>query len=49
MRGASANGQIPRSFPEIWDGTAYREFRAALLTPAPPDVCRGCAMYRRVF
>ena len=37
------------SFPEIWEGTAYREFRAALLTPAPPDVCRGCAMYRRVF
>jgi radical SAM protein with 4Fe4S-binding SPASM domain len=38
-----------RSFAAIWTGTAYRDFRAALLTSEPPDVCRGCAMYRGVF
>jgi radical SAM protein with 4Fe4S-binding SPASM domain len=37
------------SFTEIWQGSAYREFRAALESGAPPDVCRGCAMYRGVF
>jgi radical SAM protein with 4Fe4S-binding SPASM domain len=37
------------SFGEIWHGTPYRAFRAALLSTTPPDVCRGCAMYRGVF
>jgi radical SAM protein with 4Fe4S-binding SPASM domain len=37
------------SFAEIWHGAAYREFRAALQTPSPPEVCRGCALYRGVF
>jgi radical SAM protein with 4Fe4S-binding SPASM domain len=37
------------SFGDIWHGAAYRAFRAALLSPTPPDVCRGCAMYRGVF
>ena len=36
-------------FAEIWDGDDYRAFRAALLSDRPPDVCRGCAMYRGVF
>jgi radical SAM protein with 4Fe4S-binding SPASM domain len=34
---------------EIWHGSAYRSFRAALLGDEPPDVCRGCSLYRRVF
>jgi radical SAM protein with 4Fe4S-binding SPASM domain len=38
-----------RSFSEIWQSEAYEEFRAALMTPNPPDVCRGCSMYRGVF
>jgi radical SAM protein with 4Fe4S-binding SPASM domain len=38
-----------RSFDEIWSGSAYRDFRAQLLSRTPPDVCRGCAMYRGVF
>jgi hypothetical protein len=37
------------SFADIWRGPAYRAFRAALLSANPPDVCRGCAMYRGVF
>lgn len=36
-------------FGEAWRGPAYRDFRAALLSDAPPEVCRGCSMYRGVF
>ena len=36
-------------FEAVWEGDAYREFRARLLTDDPPDVCAGCSMYRRVF
>lgn len=39
-----------RDFAEIWHGQAYREFRARLVGDAdPPEVCRGCSLYRRVF
>jgi radical SAM protein with 4Fe4S-binding SPASM domain len=37
------------SFDQIWRSAAYEAFRAALMTAAPPDVCRGCSMYRGVF
>jgi hypothetical protein len=37
------------SFPEIWEGPAYQDFRARLAGPEPPDVCRGCSLYRRTF
>jgi radical SAM protein with 4Fe4S-binding SPASM domain len=37
-------------FATVWHGEAYRGFRAGLLSAdEPPDVCRGCAMYRGVF
>lgn len=36
-------------FEAIWNGAPYRAFRAALHTASPPEVCRGCAMYRGVF
>lgn len=36
-------------FEEIWAGPRYRAFREALLTDEPPEVCRGCSVYRRVF
>jgi radical SAM protein with 4Fe4S-binding SPASM domain len=36
-------------FPVIWRGAGYEAFRAALVTDKPPDVCRGCSMYRGVF
>ncbi|MFS8479142.1 MAG: SPASM domain-containing protein [Micromonosporaceae bacterium] len=38
-----------RSFPEIWYGEPYREFRRRLAGDEPPDVCRGCALYQRTF
>ena len=37
------------SFPDIWWGESYTEFRRALLADEPPEVCRGCSMYRGVF
>jgi radical SAM protein with 4Fe4S-binding SPASM domain len=36
-------------FADIWRGDAYRDFRAALLGEDPPEVCRGCSVYRRRF
>jgi MoaA/NifB/PqqE/SkfB family radical SAM enzyme len=29
---------------EIWNGAAYRDFRTALLSDAPPDPCRNCGL-----
>lgn len=34
---------------EVWRGPRARRFRLALRTDEPPDVCRGCALHRRVF
>lgn len=36
-------------FRAVWHDRAYREFRAALLTDEPPEVCAGCSLYRGVF
>jgi radical SAM protein with 4Fe4S-binding SPASM domain len=38
-----------QSFPEIWYGEQYADFRRRLAGPEPPDVCRGCALYRGKF
>ncbi|WP_436684910.1 radical SAM protein [Micromonospora sp. URMC 106] len=38
-----------QSFPQIWHGEAYREFRRRLAGEDPPEVCRGCSLYRRTF
>ena len=38
-----------QAFDEVWRDEPYRRFRAALRTPSPPSVCRGCSLYRRVF
>lgn len=43
-------GDLSRaSFPEIWAGEAYQDFRHRLAGDEPPDVCRGCALYNRTF
>jgi MoaA/NifB/PqqE/SkfB family radical SAM enzyme len=43
-------GDVSRdSFASVWRGGAYREFRGRLLTSEPPEVCRGCSLYRGVF
>ena len=38
-----------QSFPEIWAGPAYQDFRHRLSGDDPPAVCRGCSLYRRTF
>jgi radical SAM protein with 4Fe4S-binding SPASM domain len=43
--GSLADGDLA----EVWHGEAYQAFRAALLTDEPPEVCRGCSLYRGTF
>ncbi|MBX6312688.1 MAG: SPASM domain-containing protein [Isosphaeraceae bacterium] len=33
----------------VWNGEAYRAFRAALSSEMPPEVCRSCAIYSGTF
>jgi len=33
-----------QSLPEIWNGPAYRGFRAALLSDQPPKSCANCGL-----
>ena len=47
-RATLGNLQTER-FPEIWRGEVYRDFRERLLGDDPPDVCRGCSLYRGLF
>ena len=37
------------SFTDIWYGAPYREFRRRLDSSNPPEVCRGCSLYRHTF
>ena len=36
-------------FADIWGGDEYSRFRDRLMGDDPPDVCRGCSLYRRLF
>jgi radical SAM protein with 4Fe4S-binding SPASM domain len=38
-----------QSFPQIWHGAPYREFRRRLAGTEPPEVCVGCALYQSTF
>ena len=40
---------VAEDFSAVWRGRAYAEFRSALRSTTPPDVCRGCALYRHTF
>lgn len=43
-------GDLTRSsFPDIWYGDPYRDFRERLAGDNPPEVCRGCSLYRQAF
>jgi MoaA/NifB/PqqE/SkfB family radical SAM enzyme len=33
----------------VWGNAAYRGFRAQLASDEPPQICRGCALYRGSF
>ena len=41
---ASAEG-----FAAVWRGNRYAEFRKALTTDDPPEVCAGCSLYHGLF
>ena len=46
----AALGDVERDgFARVWLNDEFRGFRAGLLGDDPPDVCRGCSLYRRVF
>jgi radical SAM protein with 4Fe4S-binding SPASM domain len=34
---------------EIWNGPLYRSFRTALRSDNPPEICRGCGIYKGTF
>jgi len=34
---------------EIWSSERYEAFRTALASESPPDICRGCSLYRGTF
>lgn len=36
---------LKQDFEVIWNGAAYQDFRAALKSGTPPDICRGCTSY----
>lgn len=38
-----------KEFERVWTSAEYDAFREALRGDTPPDVCRGCSMYRGVF
>lgn len=46
---ATLGSVAERSFGDVWEGPAYAEFRRRLEGDDPPDVCRGCSLYRGVF
>ncbi|HEX7079859.1 MAG TPA: radical SAM protein [Gammaproteobacteria bacterium] len=33
----------------VWNGPAYRAFRARLVSDDPPDICRSCSLYHGTF
>jgi radical SAM protein with 4Fe4S-binding SPASM domain len=38
-----------RGADAVWNGPEYEEFRAALSSDSPPEVCRSCAIYSGTF
>lgn len=46
---ANLGNMATQGVEAVWNGHAYSEFRAALDSAQPPDVCRGCALYNGTF
>lgn len=46
---ANLGAMAERGVDAVWNGPAYRRFRAALGSARPPDVCRSCSLYRGTF
>jgi MoaA/NifB/PqqE/SkfB family radical SAM enzyme len=46
---ANLGSMNERGVAGVWQGEAYRDFRARLESDNPPDVCKGCAVYQGRF
>ncbi|MBV8930877.1 MAG: SPASM domain-containing protein, partial [Mycobacteriaceae bacterium] len=33
----------------VWNGPAYEDFRRRLGSADPPEICKSCSVYARVF
>jgi radical SAM protein with 4Fe4S-binding SPASM domain len=40
---------IEQGVDAVWNGEAYQDFRAALSSETPPEVCRSCSVYSGTF
>ncbi|HKO88441.1 MAG TPA: radical SAM protein [Burkholderiales bacterium] len=40
---------LAQGVEEVWNGPAYGNFRHALATDLPPQICRTCSLYRSTF
>ena len=46
----AALGNVIREGVEaVWNGAAYEDFRARLGSEDPPEICKSCSVYARVF
>ena len=46
----AALGNVARDgVAAVWNGPAYRDFRDRLDSDQPPEICRSCSVYARVF
>ena len=46
---ASFGNMAEEGVAAVWGNDAYQSFRDALASTEPPDVCRGCSVYRGTF
>ena len=46
---ANLGNMVQIGVEPIWNGPAYRDFREALSSDTPPEVCRSCAIYSGTF
>jgi hypothetical protein len=33
----------------VWNGAGYEQFRTALASDKPPEICRSCSIYSGTF
>lgn len=45
----SLGNMAQRGVDTVWNDTPYAEFRSALASDTPPEICRSCAVYQGVF
>ncbi len=46
----AALGNVARDgVAAVWNGPAYQDFRRRLDSDEPPEICRSCSVYARVF